>query len=316
MSALVSVLIPVFNAASFIYDTLESVLVQSYPNLEIIVVDDGSTDGSSSIIKELNNPKIKLLRQSNSGQPSAFNLALKHAKGQYIQYLDADDLIGPDKIRFQVERLELQSSCIASAEWGRFHQDASTIRWNPEPCWSDLDPLDWLAESRADGGGMMFPALWLLPRSLVEQIGPWREEFGTAQTPETEYFTRAVLASKRVLFCTGSRCYYRSGFPGTVSKRKNLTAWRTQFEVIHTCEQAVCQSEDSDRIRQGFALSWQQFAFGCYPYDSNLADRALEHARALSPVEILPGGGPTFHLTTKLLGWRLARRLQVWSGRP
>jgi hypothetical protein len=74
--------------------------------------------------------------------------------------------------------------------------------------------------------------------------------------------------------------------------------------------------EDSERIRRGFALSWQHLAHACYPYDRSLAETALARGRALHPVRIRPDGGATFRAISKLLGWRLARRLQVASGRP
>jgi glycosyltransferase involved in cell wall biosynthesis len=316
MTCLVSVLVPMYNAEPFIIHTLRSVLGQSHSDLEVIVVDDGSTDDGPLHVRGIKDPRLKLVRQDNAGQPAAFNTALSHAQGQYIQYIDADDLISPVKIELQLRRLQGNPCSVASAEWGRFCHDPESVRWNPEAVWQDLDPLDWLAGSRAEGGGMMFPALWLIPRGLVDQIGPWLVHYGSAQTPETEYFTRVVLAAKRILFCPGAKCYYRSGIPGSVSRRKSALAWRSQFDLMNSCERAVRQREDSDRIRRGFALSWQQFAYGCYPYDPQLAEQALNRSKELNPVLQRPDGGTAFHLTSRLLGWRLARRLQVWSGRP
>src|SRR5262249_32944277 len=131
-----------------------------------------------------------------------------------------------------------------------------------------------------------------------------------------EYFTRVVLAAERVLFCEGARCYYRSGLPGSLSGYKSKEAWLSQFRVLDLCESHVRAREDSERVRRGFALSWPHLAHACYPYAPDLAERALARALALHRDTIQPEGGTAFHVVSKLLGWRLARRLQVASGRP
>ena len=133
---------------------------------------------------------------------------------------------------------------------------------------------------------------------------------------DAEYVTRVLLAAERVLFCAGARCQYRSAVPGSLSGRKSRRAWDSQFRVIELCEAYIRAREDSERVRRGFALSWQHLAHASYPYDSGLAERALARARALHPVTIRPGGGPAFALVSRVIGWRAGRRLQVASGRP
>lgn len=311
---LVSILIPCYNAARYIGETLESVLAQTWHNIEIIIVDDGSTDGSAAVVGRYAQSRLSLFRQPNAGQTSALNACLAHVKGDFIQYLDADDLIAPDKIELQIRRLMAEPGCIASAEWGRFHERPGGARFEPEAVWRDLPPLDWLALSRAQGLGMMFPALWLIPRTIVDAIGPWREEL--TLNNDAEYFTRALLACKRVLFCPAARSYYRSGIAGSLSGQKTAAAWQSQIKVLELCEQHVRAREDSERMRRAFALSWQHIAHACYPYEQALAEKALERAAALHDVDIRPGGGTAFRLVSRLVGWRAARRLQVLSGRP
>ena len=70
-----------------------------------------------------------------------------------------------------MSRLADHPRCVASAEWGRLFGSIGTNSFDPEPVWRDLDPLDWLALSRAEGLGMMFPALWLIPRAIVRFCG-------------------------------------------------------------------------------------------------------------------------------------------------
>jgi glycosyltransferase involved in cell wall biosynthesis len=107
-TALVSVVVPAYNAAAVIRQTLDSVLAQTYKNLEVIVVDDGSSDDTGSIVEEYvkKDPRFQLVRQTNQGVGDAQNTAIRMARGNYIAPLDADDLWFPEKIEKQVACIE------------------------------------------------------------------------------------------------------------------------------------------------------------------------------------------------------------------
>ncbi len=310
---LVSVLIPCFNAAAYIGETLESVFRQTWPAIEIVVVDDGSTDHSVDEISRFQCSRLRMISQQNRGQTTALNKCVAHSTGPFVQYLDADDLIAPDKIALQMRRLIDRPNCVATAEWGRFWTNPGDTQFFAEPVWRDLEPLDWLALSRAEGLGMMLPALWLIPRALVDRTGPWRPDL--TLNNDAEYFTRVLLNAEQVLFCEGARVYYRSGVAGSLSGLKSLAAWASQFKVIEMCECRVLARENSERMRRAFSLAWQHLAHGAYPYDSALAERAIARAQILHPVRIMPGGGLRFRWLSRIIGWRAARRLQAASGR-
>jgi glycosyltransferase involved in cell wall biosynthesis len=305
----VSILIPCYNAEKYIGEALESVFLQTWPAIEVIVVNDGSVDRSAAVVRSFERPNLKLIEQENRGQTAALNVCLAHASGDFVQYLDADDLIEPEKIERQVVRLLEHPHCVASCEWGRFYHSPEETRFNPEPVWRDLDPIDWLALSRADGLGMMFPALWLIPMPIVQEVGPWMEEL--TDNNDAEYFTRVLLAAEGVLFCPGARCYYRSGISGSLTTLTSASAWISRFRVLDLCEAYVRAREDSERIRRAFALSWQHAAHRMYPYDRQLAERALARARAIHPIVIRPDAGPKFAFVSRIIGWRAARTLQV-----
>ncbi|RBP25692.1 glycosyl transferase family 2 [Marinobacter pelagius] len=111
---LVSVIIPAYNASAFIAETLESILAQTYRNLEIIVVDDGSTDTTAEIVKYYA-PRVKYLYQENSGSCAApRNYGLKEAKGEFVTFFDADDIMLPHKITSQVEALIAEPTAVMS----------------------------------------------------------------------------------------------------------------------------------------------------------------------------------------------------------
>ena len=108
MEKLVSVIIPVFNAEHYIRECLDSVLGQSYKNLEIILTDDGSTDSTKDLLSEYTflDSRIKIIHQSNKGPAAARNSSLTEARGEYIVFFDADDVMFRDKISQQVGWLE------------------------------------------------------------------------------------------------------------------------------------------------------------------------------------------------------------------
>jgi glycosyltransferase involved in cell wall biosynthesis len=315
MTPRVSILIPCYNAERWIAATLDSVYAQSWPNLQVILVNDGSTDGTARVLERYRHRGLKVIEQQNSGQPAAFNRGLLESDGEFIQYLDADDILHPEKISRQMARLRDRADCIATAEWSRFTSNIAEADFTKNPIGEDMSPVDWLVDNWRDGGGMMYPALWLLPREVVESIGPWREEL--TLTNEMEYFTRAVLRAAEVLACPGSMTYYRSGNPGTLSTLKTARGWASQFAVTALCETHVLTRENSDGTRRACSMLWQRFAHGCYPYDRALANAGLARAAALHPARLdLDGGGPRFRVASRLLGWKMARILQVASGRP
>ena len=103
---LVSVVIPAFEARPWVEDTIDSVLAQTHPRVEIIVVDDGSTDGTGTFVRERYGADVACIRQENAGLAAARNAGLEVASGRYVQFLDADDLLLPQKIARHVEILE------------------------------------------------------------------------------------------------------------------------------------------------------------------------------------------------------------------
>ena len=101
----VSVIIPVYNAEKYIAATLQSVLLQTYENFEILIVDDGSPDRSIETCQQFEDSRIKIIRQANRGLPGARNTGIRHASGDYLAFLDADDIWLPEKLNKHVQHL-------------------------------------------------------------------------------------------------------------------------------------------------------------------------------------------------------------------
>ena len=117
----VSVVIPAYNARAFLPQTLASALAQTYTDLEVLIVNDGSSDGTSDWLAQLDDPRVRYLNQANLGQPGARNTGIAHTTGAYLAFLDADDLWAADKLEKQLAYLE------ANPEVGLIHTSVSLI---------------------------------------------------------------------------------------------------------------------------------------------------------------------------------------------
>ena len=113
MNCRVSILIPAYNAERFVGAAFQSALDQSWPETEIILVDDGSTDQTLAVARRYESAKLKIICQENRGAAAARNTALRKAQGDFIQYLDADDLLSPDKIQEQLILLRENPDCLS-----------------------------------------------------------------------------------------------------------------------------------------------------------------------------------------------------------
>jgi glycosyltransferase involved in cell wall biosynthesis len=102
----VSVIIPIYNAEQYISETIRSVLDQTFQDFELLAVDDGSPDKSVEVCQQFTDPRIKIIRQANRGLSGARNTGIRHAEGEYIAFLDADDIWRPQKLEKHVEHLE------------------------------------------------------------------------------------------------------------------------------------------------------------------------------------------------------------------
>jgi len=129
---LVSVVIPAYNAEAYIADTVDSALAQTYYPIEVLVADDGSSDRTADIVSDYR-PPVRYLHQENRGPAGARNLALRHARGRYIAFLDADDVWHPEKLRVQVQLME------QNPDAGICGARSMTLRHGAELHWPPLD---------------------------------------------------------------------------------------------------------------------------------------------------------------------------------
>lgn len=308
----VTIIIPVYNKFHFIEETLNSILCQSYFNFEIILVNDGSTDGSIEILERYAtrfSDVVKLIDSENLGVSSATNLGIQSAKGEYIQFLDADDMISPDKIEKQVQLLSGKNKgAIATCEWVNFFHDIQQYTQVPYRVFQDFESgLDLLLRFW-NHQEMMAISSFLTHRSLIEKAGPWDESLRINQ--DGEFFTRVLLHAEQVLFEPEGKVYYRSPGATNVSQQKSEKAMKSLLDSYQAYEQAALKVEDSDRVRIALKKVYQKFIYDVFPQYPDLIEKAENLIQNLGVTEKTYIGGPKFQQLSKLVGFKNALRLK------
>lgn len=227
---LVSFIIPTYNRAHLIGETLESVMEQTYQNWECIVVDDGSQDDSEKIINKYQqiDLRIKFYRRPlnlNKGASSCRNFGFKKSCGNFIQYLDSDDLISPHKLSEQILHIEnCPPNTIFCCDWSLFtfnilnDLERIILPFNNnliKPC----DFLRKLGETNS-----FYPIhSYLVPRKVIELAGNWNEEL--TNNDDAEFFTRIILHSKSIKHLKNNLAFYRR------SQHSNLSSYSDESKI-------------------------------------------------------------------------------------
>jgi glycosyltransferase involved in cell wall biosynthesis len=219
----VSVLIPCYNARPWIAETLRSVGVAGSASVEIIVVDDGSTDGGPDLIAD-EFPWVRLLRTPNSGPSRARNIATSIAVGTFIQYLDADDLLANGKLDAQIRALNETGADVAYGDWQRL---ATDTRGRAAPGEIVCRVMTRAPELELFGDLWCPPAAYLFRRSMVDRVGGWNERLPIIQ--DVRFVLDCALSGATFVYTPGVQAFYRVHTSGSVSTRDPQAFNRDHF---------------------------------------------------------------------------------------
>jgi glycosyltransferase involved in cell wall biosynthesis len=305
---LVSILIPAFDAQKYIEATLVSALDQTWPRTEIIVVDDGSTDRTLEAAERFASRGVKVVGQEHQGAAAARNHALSLSRGDYIQWLDADDLLAPDKIEAQLAAAGGARTLLSSA-WGTFMSRPSHARFVPTSLWCNLAPLDWLL-LKMEQNVFMQTATWLVSRELTEAAGPW--DVGLSVDDDGEYFCRVLSQSDSTRFVGDARVFYRMGgtrnlsyVGGSVSKaRAHLRSVQLHIACLLTLEK-------SERTRAACLRYLQNFLDSLCVDDRDIVGQVNQMAADLGARLEAPRLSWMYAWMPPILGRSLTRRARV-----
>lgn len=310
MKQLVSILIPAFNAEKWIGACIESALAQTWSKKEIIVVDDGSKDLTLKVAKTYEASNVYVSTQNNRGASAARNHALSLAQGDYIQWLDADDLLASDKIARQMEDAEPgdRTRVLLSGSWGRFYFHPKRTRFLPDSLWQDLTPTEWMF-LKLDENLWMAIESWLVSRKLSELTGAWDESLH--RDDDGEYFSRAISHSQIIRFVPESRVFCRRGNVGVSSSRSlDDRKLDSQMTSLRLHIQRLRAMEDSGRTRDAGLKLLNRWAHVFYPERMDIYQEMKAMAVELGGDIQLPKPRWKYRWIQKIFGWQAAKNTQ------
>ena len=310
MKPLVSILIPAFNAENWIAEAIESALQQTWTRKEIIVVDDGSRDRTADVVRRIGSKHVKVIETDNQGLSAAVNNAYRVCQGDFIQELDADDILAPDKIEKQLAALREGDSkrILLSGPWAHFYHRTGQARFVRNSLWQDLTPVEWLLRKMGENLHMQ-NATWLVSRELAEAAGPWDTRLQYDQ--DGEYYCRVLLAATATRFVPEARIFYRfSGtnrvsYIGNSDRKKNslLRSMKLHVEYLRSLE-------DSERVTNT-CLKYVQTWYDCfYPDRPDIMAELQALATELGGKLEAPRLGWRYAWMRPVFGWRAAKWAQ------
>lgn len=227
----VSVVIPTYNRGDIISETLDSVLSQTFPDWECIVVDDGSADHTAAVLQKYveNDARFKYIKRPSDrakGGNSCRNIGIEQARGEFIQFIDSDDLLASNKFEEQVKALKKSdTSAVASCKWGRFRtlNDPMVAKENEPTYLNAKDPLK-LLDVFGKHGIWFPPHVYLFRKQLLQKSGHWNEQLKMNQ--DGEFFARVLLSASQVIFVPTTAVYYRH------HSGNNTSSWTKEDKVL------------------------------------------------------------------------------------
>ena len=293
---LVSIIIPNYNKAPYIRESIESALNQTYKNIEVIVVDDGSTDKSKEIIKSFGK-RIKAYFLPHKNANVARNFGFKKSKGEYIQFLDSDDIILPEKIEKQVELLEKTGADMALCYWAHITHsgELKNIKELPKE-FHDRELFRWFIQ-----GNWFASDCPLYKRQFIKEI-TWDENLNRVQ--DGDFHLKVAMHYPTAKTIPEVLAYYRITSPDYKKMCKYRLIWaQDSFYVYNKLKGKVCGKEKDYLSQILFHI-----ARGIYDCDKNLYWGIVKTASRLSHT-YYKSESNLFMFTYKLLGLEFAEKL-------
>jgi glycosyltransferase involved in cell wall biosynthesis len=272
---LVSIIIPTYNSKTYIQEAVSSALNQTYKPIEIIVIDDGSTDGTSDLFSEFKNQGVRCFSIENGGASKARNFGLERAKGDYIQFLDADDIIADSKIQKQLELMLSQNSDISYTPWIDF-KETTNDGLHTQFRFADLDhALKRSGKELMISYGMdnwFIPTLaWLVKKELIEKAGYWNPV--KCPNDDGEYFSRVLFWAKQAVCYNEILAFYRLTPNDSLSKLNSSSKITASYKSFLQIEALLSTCNDASLLSYPKRLNYMQYKLTKKKYPK-LAKRA------------------------------------------
>ena len=304
----VSIIIPLYNSEAYIAQTIDSCLAQTHDNIEIIVVENGSKDQGYQIVKSVDDKRLSVFQISTPNAAAARNYGYQKAKGAYIVFLDADDVMASNKIELQLKALSAKpEGWVASCAWAKFKTNTKEAVIKPQKVWAIQNPIDWCLQSWM-GEGMMIPGCWLIPKPIIDKAGLWDERLSLHD--DGEFMCRVLLASKGNVFVENTVVYYRQLASSLSRQNQSYRAAKSALEVCESYRKQVLFVKDSPKVRQALAYNYRRFMYEFHPKQKDLLQQARQSIQTLDVKNLPLIGGENFKKLTKIVGFYNALSLR------
>ncbi|NRD20816.1 glycosyltransferase family 2 protein [Winogradskyella eckloniae] len=308
--SLVSVIIPNYNGLKYIKDTLNSIYDQTYDYIEVIIVDDGSTDGSLEYLMSIDKVNVKVVRNPSQGACAARNYGLRLSKGDYIQFLDNDDLLSRDKIASQMHAISNDDRAIAVCNTSHFYETIDTgVITDWDFLYTTDNPKEFLLNLYGANGvqNMVQTSAWLAPRKLIESTEPWDETLSKDQ--DGEYFCRVVSRASQVIYVPEIINHYRKHVNGkNIANQKQQKHIDSQLRALASKTKQFKGLEGSIAFKNAMALQYKIIAIDAYPRFKVLSNKAMELSKQFGGSQYLPVlGGRIIEMIKIIFGWKAAK---------
>ncbi len=307
---LVSILIPCFNAERWIASCIESALAQTWPEKEVIVLDDGSSDRSLEVIRSFGS-RIRMETGPNQGGNAARNRLLELARGEWVQYLDADDYLLPEKIAIQAVHLRTHPSSdlvVSPVAWERM-QEGAQVR-SETPIDGPDDPWVMLAGWKLPQTG---GPLWR--KDAILRAGGWRVEQPCCQ--EHELYLRLLESGAVITICQGCYAVYRDiADPSRVTRKLASEVHHQRLHILKRMETFLGSNGSLTALRkQAINNARHGLARHIWHVDRATAVHALNHIEQSDP-GFTPTAGPAapwhYRIAFQLFGFSVAEAIASW----
>jgi glycosyltransferase involved in cell wall biosynthesis len=280
---LASVIIPCYNCEEYLEGTIESVWKQTYPNVELVLVDDGSTDGTRKII-ECHEERAVCHFGPNRGASAARTTGTELAEGDFIQYLDADDRLRSEALEYRITALEEASADVAYSAYQRFVEDGEGFSPG-RTVENTLEEVHPDPEIASVGAFWVPPAALTYRREIVEKIGEWNDSLPVIQ--DARFLQDAAFHGAQFVKVPEVLAEYRDHEDGSLSTQNQETFNRDiwvnarQIEERWRDQQAGLTSPQ----KKALARAYNHCALNFFGVDRGLYTQAISRLRRLAPAE-------------------------------
>ncbi|MFD1628606.1 glycosyltransferase family 2 protein [Pseudopedobacter beijingensis] len=312
---LVSICIPCYNAEQYIKDTLDCIGKQSYRNLEIIVIDDHSTDNSLNILQNYSQkyPFLQFETAQKKGAAAARNQAFTLSKGEFIVFFDADDIIEENFIESQLAALHYHKEDVVVSSWGRFSDHPDNCKTDPYIIEKDLSFYEWIIGYWTNVRHTTPPGRVMASRELTLKSGLWDE--GLSLNDDFQFFSTLFYYAKTIIYNGNSVFKYRTGIGGLSTQKKGYEYQLSNFNALMKGIELAISKYPQHEVKKACANMLQNFIYECYPDSESLLKKAHKKTAILGGADFpFPSGGYT-KMLVNILGWKLTKLLKLKLGK-